>query len=55
MREPADELDEIVAGARRRRREEPRRVNPAPGNGWRCLSGKKEFIVTQNHIAGFVH
>ena len=38
MREAADELDEIVADAMTRRREEPRRVNPAPGNGWRCVS-----------------
>ena len=58
MREAADELDEFVADSMTRRREEPWQVNPAPGNGWRCqpvLSGKKEFIVTRNDIAGFVH
>ena len=38
MREAADELDEIVADAMTRRREEPWRINPAPGNGWRCVS-----------------
>jgi hypothetical protein len=38
MREAADELDEIVAVAMERRWEEPRRVNPAPGYGWRCAS-----------------
>jgi hypothetical protein len=45
MRKAADELDEIVAGAMTRRREEPRRVNPARGNGWRCVSdqGRKSL------------
>jgi Arc/MetJ-type ribon-helix-helix transcriptional regulator len=56
MREADDELDEIEADAMTRRREEPPRVIPAPGNGWRCVSysGKKEFIVTRNDLAGFV-
>ena len=57
MREAAEELDEIVADATRRRREEPSRVNPSPGKRLvlRVLSSKKELIVAQNDIASFVH
>jgi hypothetical protein len=38
-------------------RPQPWRVKPAPGKmlALRVLSGKKEFIVTRNDIAGFVH
>jgi hypothetical protein len=38
VRESADELDENLADAMTRRREERWRVNPAPGNGWSCVS-----------------
>ncbi len=57
MREAADVPDEIVADAMRQQREEPWRVNPAPGRrlALPVLSGKKELLVTRNDIAGFVH
>jgi hypothetical protein len=56
-REAADVPDEIVADAMRQQREEPWRVNPAPGRrlALPVLSGKKELLVTRNDIAGFVH
>ena len=39
------------------RREERWRANPAPAKrlALRVLSGEKEFIITRNDIAGFVH
>ena len=37
MPKAADELDEIMADAMTRRRKEPWRVNPAPGNGRPCV------------------